>query len=132
MSYKIRFASSVEFSQPEQATPPVSPLPTGRAWRRIDIVGTVDEAKTAFVDNAQYAQVWDSVAITVDEETGETVETVTEESRDLSEWSVAGEIIDRRDGTICVLMGKPTEMELLQAELADADAALAVLYGEET
>ena len=132
MSYKIRFASGLEFQQPEQATPPISPLPSGRTWRRIDVIGTVDEAKAAFVNNAIYCQVWDSVVITVNEETGETVETVTEESRDLSEWSVAGEIIDRRDGTICVLMGKPTEMELLQAELADADAALAVLYGEET
>lgn len=131
MSYKIRFASGVEFSQPEQATPPISPLPSGRTWRRIDVIGTVDEAKAAFVNDAQYAQVWDSVVTEVDEE-GNEVETIVEESRDLSEWSVAGEIIDRRDGTICVLMGKPTEMELLQAELADADAALAVLYGEET
>ena len=131
MNYRIRFASGVEFPQPEQATPPVSPLPSGRTWRRIDVIATVDEAKAAFLDGAQYAQVWDSVVTDVDD-AGNEVETTVEESRDLSEWSVAGEIIDRRDGTVCVLMGKPTEMELLQAELADADAALAVLYGEET
>ena len=95
MSYKIRFASGVEFSQPEQATPPISPLPSGRTWRRIDVIGTVDEAKAAFVDGAQYAQVWDSVVTDVDE-VGNEVETIVEESRDLSEWSVAGEIIDRQ------------------------------------
>ena len=131
MNYRIRFASGVEFPQPEQATPPVSPLKAGREWRRITVVGTVDAVKAAFVDGAQYVQAWDSVVTEVDEE-GNEVETIVEESRDLSEWSVAGEIIDRRDGTVCVLMGKPTEMELLQTELADADAALAVLYGEET
>lgn len=119
MNYRIRFSSGVEFPQPEQATPPVSPLPTGRAWRRIDIVGTVDAAKAAFVDGAQYAQVWDSTVTQTDAETGEPVEVVVEESRDMSEWSVAGEIIDRRDGTVCVLMGKPTEIEAMAAREAE-------------
>ena len=118
MNYRIRFSSGVEFPQPEQATPPISPLPSGRAWRRIDIVGTVDEVKAAFIDGAQYAQVWDSVVTEVDEE-GNEVETIVEESRDLSEWSVAGEIVDRRDGTVCVLMGKPTEIEAMAAREAE-------------
>ena len=118
MSYRIRFAGGVEFPQPEQATPPISPLPSGRTWRRIDVIGTVDEAKMAFVDNAQYAQVWDSVVTDVDDEGNET-ETVVEESRDMSEWCIAGEIIDRRDGTVCVLMGKPTEIEAMAAREAE-------------
>lgn len=126
MNYRIRFSDGTVFPQPEQATPPVSPLPGGRIWRRIDVIATVDEAKAAFVDGAQYAQVWDSVVTDVDDE-GNEVETVVEESRDLSEWSVAGEIIDRRDGTVCVLMGKPTELELAQAEAAELLENLAAL-----
>lgn len=118
MNYRIRFASGVEFPQPEQATPPVSPMPSGRAWRRIDIVGTVDEAKAVFVNDAKYAQVWDSITTEVDE-VGNEVETIVEESRDLSEWCIAGEIIDRRDGTVCVLMGKPTEIEAMAAREAE-------------
>lgn len=131
MNYRIRFSDGTVFQQPETTHAVVSPLKAGREWRRITVVGTVEAVKAAFVDGAQYVQAWDSVVTEVDEE-GNEVETIVEESRDLSEWSVAGEIIDRRDGTVCVLMGKPTEMELLQTELADADAALAVLYGEET
>lgn len=131
MNYRIKFADGTVFQQPETPAAPITPLKAGREWRRITVVGTVDAVKAAFVDGAQYVQAWDSVVTEVDEE-GNEVETIVEESRDLSEWSVAGEIIDRRDGTVCVLMGKPTEMELLQTELADADAALAVLYGEET
>lgn len=118
MNYRIRFASGVEFPQPEQATPPVSPMPSGRAWRRIDIVGTVEEAKAVFVNDAKYAQVWDSITTEVDE-VGNEVETIVEESRDLSEWCIAGEIIDRRDGTVCVLMGKPTEIEAMVAREAE-------------
>lgn len=131
MNYRIKFSDGTVFQQPETPAAPITPLKAGREWRRITVVGTVEAVKAAFVDGAQYVQTWDSVVTEVDEE-GNEVETIVEESRDLSEWSVAGEIIDRRDGTVCVLMGKPTEMELLQTELADADAALAVLYGEET
>lgn len=51
----------------------------------------------------------------VNEETGEiTYETVTkQEVYDNSEYSVAGDIVDHRDGTITVKMGKPTAEELL-------------------
>ena len=41
--------------------------------------------------------------------TGQTEEVVTEE--DMSEYSLAGEITDHRDGTVSVKMGKPTEVE---------------------
>ena len=46
-------------------------------------------------------------------------ETVREEF-DNSDFSVAGDIIDHRDGTISVKMGKPTDLEL----------AYELLYGE--
>lgn len=119
MNYRIKFSDGTVFQQPETPAAPITPLKAGRAWRRIDIVGTVDEAKAAFVDGAQYAQVWDSTVTQTDAETGEPVEVVVEESRDLSDWSVAGEIIDRRDGTVCVLMGKPTEIESMAAREAE-------------
>lgn len=43
---------------------------------------------------------------------------------DRSEYSLAGEIIDHRNGTVSVRMGKPTAIE---KELADAKLALALL-----
>lgn len=45
--------------------------------------------------------------------TGQTEEVVTEE--DMSAYSLAGEIVDHRDGTVSVKMGKPTESELSAA-----------------
>lgn len=37
-----------------------------------------------------------------------------------SDFSIAGSITDNRDGTISVKMGKPTQMEAMQAQLANA------------
>ena len=45
--------------------------------------------------------------------TGETKEVVNE--YDNSEYSLAGDITDRRDGTVSIKMGKPTESELSEA-----------------
>lgn len=45
--------------------------------------------------------------------TGQTEEIVTEE--DMSAYSLAGEIVDHRDGTVSIKMGKPTESELSAA-----------------
>ena len=129
MNNRIRFASGTTFPQPEQAAPPVSPLTSGREWRRIAVIATVEEAKAAFADGAQYAQVWDSVIVREDE-SGAVIEETVEESRDLSEWSFAGEIVDHRDGTVTVLMGKPTEVEQLQRTVDEQSAALAILFGE--
>ena len=47
------------------------------------------------------------------EPTGETEEVVTE--TDMSEYSLAGEITDYRDGTVSIKMGKPTEAESAKA-----------------
>ena len=48
-----------------------------------------------------------------DQPTGETKEVVNEYYN--SEYSLAGEITDYRDGTVSVKMGKPTESELSEA-----------------
>lgn len=53
--------------------------------------------------------------------TGQTEEVVTEE--DMSAYSLAGEIVDHRDGTVSVKMGKPTETE-------NAVGAVVALAGE--
>ena len=53
--------------------------------------------------------------------TGQTEEVVTEE--DMSEYSLAGEITDYRDGTVSIKMGKPTETE-------NAVGAVVALTGE--
>ena len=45
--------------------------------------------------------------------TGETEEVVTEE--DMSAYCLAGDIVDYRDGTVSVKMGKPTEAEAAAA-----------------
>lgn len=53
--------------------------------------------------------------------TGQTEEVVTEE--DMSAYSLAGEIVDHRDGTVSIKMGKPTEAE-------NAVGAVVALTGE--
>lgn len=53
--------------------------------------------------------------------TGETKEVVNE--YDNSEYSLAGDITDHRDGTVSIKMGKPTEAETLRAQLAEIEEA---------
>lgn len=57
--------------------------------------------------------------------TGETEEVVTEE--DMSEYSIAGDITDHRDGTVSIKMGKPTETENAKATVT-ALAGVPVTY----
>lgn len=57
--------------------------------------------------------------------TGETEEVVTEE--DMSEYSIAGDITDHRDGTVSIKMGKPTETESAKATVT-ALAGVPVTY----
>lgn len=56
-------------------------------------------------------------------------EAVTE--TDMSEYCLAGQITDHRDGTISLKMGKATEVETLRAQLADAETAAKILLMEE-
>lgn len=126
MNYRIKFSDGTVFQQPETPAAPITPLKAGREWRRITVVGTVEAVKAAFVDNAQYVQAWDSVRVDVAEDGTETAVT-EEQTHDLSGFSVAGEVVDHRDGTCTVLMGKPTELELAQAEAAELLENLAAL-----
>ena len=57
------------------------------------------------------------------DENGEPIQTGTEIEEtewDNSEFSVAGAITDNRDGTLSAKMGKPTQVEKLEAQLANA------------
>lgn len=75
----------------------------GRESKAITLDMTYAEAIDIFVDDMPWS--------IVDESEDETVE------YDNSEFSIAGDITDHRDGTITVKMGKPTDLELAYEEL---------------
>lgn len=118
MNYRIVFADGKTFNQPEQMKSVVTPLESGREWRQISVIASVDKVKEAFIDGAEYRQEWDSIETTVDED-GNAVEKNVTYSRDLSEFAVAGEVVDHRDGIVTVLMGKTTEIESMAAREAE-------------
>ena len=75
------------------------------------------EAVTYFAEDASWGIFYDVDKLIVEhnEKTGEMEPTTmsTFEYVDCSEYSIAGDIIDHRDGTVTVKMGKPTAKELL-------------------
>lgn len=103
MSKRIRI-NNIVFQCPEQAAAPVAPYRGTREWRQITVTGTAADVKAAFVNGATYAEEWDT---TVDGEPAV-------ESRDLSEYCIAGDVVDTRDGNVTVYMGKKTMVELQQ------------------
>lgn len=120
MSERIIFADGNVFTCPEQAAATaVRHQANGREWQRITVIGEQAAVKAAFVDKAVYAKEWDSI-VTAEDGT----ETIEVQSRDLSEYSVAGELVDTRDGNITVYMGRPTAEELLQEQFDAAEAAM--------
>ncbi len=110
------------FDCPVQPTAPISNLTRGREWKSISVIGTADEVKAAFVDGITYRQQWESAIIA--EDGTQTSETQT---RDLSDYCVAGDVVDTRDGNITVYMGRKTEVEKLREQVDVLD----VLLGEE-
>ena len=110
------------FDCPVQTAAPISNLTRGREWKAIAVVGTADEVKAAFVDGITYRQQWESAIIA--EDGTQTTETQT---RDLSDYCVAGDVVDTRDGNVTVYMGRKTEVEKLREQVDVLD----VLLGEE-
>ena len=110
------------FDCPVQQAAPISNLTRGREWKAIAVVGTADEVKAAFVDGITYRQQWESSIIA--EDGTQTTETQT---RDLSDYCVAGDVVDTRDGNVTVYMGRKTEVEKLREQVDVLD----VLLGEE-
>lgn len=90
----------------------------GRASKAIKVTMPYATAVETFVDDVEWSIVQDvdvEKETGINEETGEPIlETVTEqEVWDNSEYNIAGDITDHRDGTVTVKMGKPTAEELL-------------------
>ena len=110
------------FECPVQTAAPISNLTRGREWKSIYVTGTADEVKAAFVDGITYRQQWESAIIA--EDGTQTTETQT---RDLSDYCVAGDVVDTRDGNVTVYMGRKTEVEKLREQVDVLD----VLLGEE-
>ncbi len=101
----------------------------GRESKAITLAMTYEEAAKTFVDNIKWAIV--NQPESYEAENGEIV-TPEPIEYDNSDYSIAGAITDRRDGTVIVKMGKPTEVEILQAQLANAvtEEELEVAYKE--
>ena len=110
------------FDCPVQTAAPISNLTRGREWKSIAVIGTADEVKAALVDGITYRQQWESAIIA--EDGTQTTETQT---RDLSDYCVAGDVVDTRDGNVTVYMGRKTEVEKLREQVDVLD----VLLGEE-
>lgn len=86
-----------------------------RASKAIKVEMSYSDALTMFVDGAQWfiEEETEKVVETVDENSEVIHETVVDViSHDNSDYSLAGDIIDHRDGTVTVKMGKPTEIEV--------------------
>ena len=87
-----------------------------RASKAIKLEMEYSEAMELFVDDLQWNIVQDiEIVREVEDEEGNItmVSTTEQESYDNSEYSIAGDIVDHRNGAITVKMGKPTAEELL-------------------
>ena len=87
-----------------------------RDTKTITLTMTHAEAEALLPDNTPWSIVQRETVDVLDEQgqpTGETKEVVNE--YDNSEYSLAGDITDHRDGTVSIKMGKPTESELSES-----------------
>lgn len=91
----------------------------GRSSKSIKLEMTHNEAFTVFCDGAEWSILKDDVLVpkldsvgmpVLDENGIPVMETIAEEY-DNSEYSLAGDITDHRDGTVTVKMGKLTDLE---------------------
>lgn len=90
----------------------------GRHSKTITLAMSYETARATFVDGLAWAIVMQDDPYT-DPETGE--EIVPEpEYHDNSEFCVAGDITDHRNGIVSVKMGMLTEVEALRKQLANA------------
>lgn len=88
----------------------------GRDTKTIYLTMSYDAVVALLPDNTPWSIVQRETQDVLDEQgqpTGETKEVVNE--YDNSEYSLAGDITDHRDGTVSIKMGKPTETESAKA-----------------
>ena len=85
---------------------------SGRESKEITLSMTYADAAALFVNGAAW-----SIVLDVEQADGTTVQ----ETDDNSDFSIAGDLTDHRDGTVTVKMGKPTELENALALLLGGD-----------
>ena len=93
----------------------------GRDTKTVTLTMTHDAAAALLPSGTPWSIVQRETVDVLDEQgqpTGETKEVVNE--YDNSEYSIAGDITDHRNGTVSIKMGKPTQLEMMQAQLANA------------
>lgn len=104
-----------------------------RESKAIEVEMTYAEAMELFVDDVAWNIVQDiEVMKEVEGENGEPVmeQVIEQEVYDNSEYNIAGDVVDHRNGTVTVKMGKPTAEELLSImDLALLDATYENLMG---
>ena len=87
-----------------------------RASKAITLEMAYEDVVSLFVDDVLWSivQEFEDLEEKVDEEGNVTTVPVTRfESYDNSEYSIAGDITNHRNGTVTIKMGKPTAEELL-------------------
>lgn len=104
-----------------------------RESKAIQLEMTYADAIEMFVDDIAWSIVQDVEVMKEIEDTEGNLVTelvIEQEIYDNSEYSIAGDIIDHRNGTVTIKMGKPTAEELLAVmDLALLDATYSNLVG---
>ena len=89
----------------------------GRESKALTLEISYEDAINIFVNDIEWKVVQDGKTLinTVNEETGEIVPEwqETQDKYDNSDYCIAGDVIDHRNGKVTVKMGKPTAEELL-------------------
>lgn len=99
-----------------------------RDTKAITLEMTHAQAVSLFVDGLAWGIKQVNTYPVFDDKGQPTGETKTEtQTFDNSAYSVAGSITDNRDGTVTILMGKHTELEIAQDARDEAESALAEL-----
>ena len=99
-----------------------------RDTKAITLEMTHETAVSLFVDGLAWGIKQVNTYPVFDDKGQPTGETKTEtQTFDNSDYSVAGSITDNRDGTVTILMGKHTELEIAQDARDEAENALAEL-----
>ena len=99
-----------------------------RDTKAITLEMTHAQAVGLFVDGLAWGIKQVNIYPVYDKQGKPTGETTTEtQTFDNSDYSVAGSITDNRDGTVTILMGKHTELEIAQDARDEAESALAEL-----
>lgn len=102
-----------------------------RDTKSITLEMTHAQAVSLFVDGLAWSIVQRNVWPVYDKQGQPTGETTTEtQTFDNSDYCVAGSITDNRDGTVTCMMGKKTDLEILQESKDDAELAARILLGE--